>query len=142
MVMRSRIIALGMVIAAAAALSAQPAYRLHGNGELWVAKAENCRGIPCVVWHLLDNHPRTREITAGNLIIDGQQGGPFDPLKALPDAAPLYQRRDDGTTWVYTGKPCNGGACLGWQQIGGNQPAVSIVAAGLQLYQRHSNGSI
>lgn len=139
--MRYRFIALGIVIVGAAALSAQPAYRLHESGELWVAKAENCRGTGCVVWYLLDNHPMTREITAG-----GPTDAGFDPLKGPLEAAPpLYQRRDDGTIWLYTGKPCIGGACRGWQQLDrqpDNNPAVSIVAAGKQLYQRRRNGEI
>lgn len=130
-------VALGMVLAAASALSAQPVYRLHDNGEIWVAKADTCRGSSCVVWHLLDNNPNTREITAG-----GVPSGGFDPLKAPPDAPPLYQRHADGKIWLYTGKPCNGGSCLGWQLLDNNQLTVSIVAAGQHLYQRRSDGEI
>ena len=110
------------------------AYRLHDSGELWVARAENCYGTECVVWYLLDNHSMTREITAG-----GPANAGFDPLKGPLEAPPLYQRRDDGTIWLYTGKPCSGGSCQGWQQLD-NKKAVSIVAAGKQLYQRRSDG--
>lgn len=131
-------VAVGIVVAAATALSAQPVYRLHDNGDLWVAKAENCRGEPCVVWHLLDNNPETQEITAGWTLSGG-----FDPLKAPPEAPPLYQRRTDGTIWLYTGKPCIGGSCPGWQLLEKKNPeTVSIVAAGEHLYQRHNTGAI
>lgn len=130
-------VAVGIVLAAATALSAQPTYRLHDNGDLWVSRVEWCRGISCVEWHLLDNNPNTREITAGA----GPSGG-FDPLKAPPDAAPLYQRHADGKIWIYTGKPCNGGSCPGWQLLDNNPLTVSIVAAGKHLYQRHSDGAI
>jgi len=138
---QSQAVAIGIVVAAATALSAQPVYRLHDNGELWVAKAANCGGNPCVVWHLLDNNPDTREITAGGLSVDEEQVARFDPLKAPPDAPALYQRRANGTIWLYTGKPCSGGLCPGWQQLDSNL-AVSIVAAGKQLYQRRGNGEI
>ena len=33
-------IALGIVVATATASSAQPTYRLHNNGELWVSRAD------------------------------------------------------------------------------------------------------
>ena len=134
--MRFRLMALGMVLAAATALSAQPVYRLHDNGELWVSKVETCSSGLCTKWHLLDNNPKTREITAGG----GAPGG-FDPLKAFPDAPPLYKRHDDGQIWRYTGTPCSGGSCPGWQLLD-NSPTVSIVAAGQQLYQRRRNGEI
>lgn len=146
--MRYRLtIAVGIVIAAATALSGQPVYRLHDNGELWVAKAGICSGQPCVKWHLLDNNPNTREITAG-----GDAPGGFDPLKAsdpiktpldVPLAAPpLYQRHADGKIWRYTGTPCSGGSCPGWELLDNNQETVSIVAAGRHLYQRHKDGKI
>lgn len=134
--MRYRLtIAVGIVIAAAAALSAQPAYRLHDNGEIWVARAENCRSGPCVGWHMLDNDPNTREIAAG-VVPSG-----FDSLDGYPKAPPLYQRHEDGTIWLYTGKPCGGGSCLGWKKLDDNG-AVSIVAAGEYLYQRRGNDGI
>lgn len=134
---QSQAVVLGIVVAAAPPLSAQPVYRLHDNGDLWVAKTENCRGESCVVWHLLDNHPKTQEITAG-----GTKTAGFDPLKAPPEAPPLYQRRTDGTIWLYTGKPCLGGSCPGWQQLDKNLQTVSIVAAGEHLYKRHDTGAI
>ena len=129
-------IAVGIVVATATALSAQPTYRLHNNGELWVSRAGTCDGKACVKWHLLDHNPTTREITAGGWT------GAFDPLKAPPDAAPLYKRSDDGRIWRYTGKPCSGGLCSGWEPMDANQRTVSIVAAGRYLYKRHNDGAI
>jgi len=137
--MRYRLITLGIVIAVATALSAQPTYRLHANGEIWVDRLENCGPVQCVKWYLLGNDPTTREITAGL----GTSGG--DGLKGYPDYVPLYQRRTDGTILIYTGEPCCGGACLGWKVLDPKRernPAVSIFAAGEQLYQLRERGDI
>ena len=138
--MRYRLITLSIVIAAATALSAQPTYRLHQNGELLVSRVENCSSGPCVKWYLLDNNPDTREITAGLQAA----GGGFDSLKPYPEAPPLYQRRVDGKILFYTGKPCIGGSCPGWRLLDHDpaNPAVSIVAAGEHLYQLRSKGTI
>ena len=126
--MRYRLtIAAGIFIAVATALSAQPVYRLHDDGELSVSRAETCDGQPCTSWHLLDNNPKTREVTAGG---------------APADTPPLYQRHADGSIWRYTGKPCCDGACPGWQRIDNDGRTVSIVAAGPYLYKRHSDGAI
>lgn len=139
--MRYHLIALGIVIAAATPLSAQPVYRLHDNGSIWVNTAP-CSGASCP-WVLLDNNPNTREITAS-----GVPAGGFQSHKAPPDAPALYQRRADGTIWLYNGKPCDGASCPGWQMLDKNQQTVSIVAAGfpdpenLILYKRHNDGEI
>ncbi|HJQ37735.1 MAG TPA: hypothetical protein VKB93_11405 [Thermoanaerobaculia bacterium] len=137
--MRTKLIALGIIVAAAAALSAQPAYQLHDNGNLWVNTGIACSGVSCPGWVLLDNHPTTVEIAvaAGGVPADKQDTPDADPT-------PLYQRRSDGTVWDYTGTPCNNGACLGWRQIDDNQEIVSIVAASLdkkiKLYEHRKNG--
>lgn len=55
--MRYRLmIVVGMVLAAATALSAQPAYQLHDNGNVWVSDGRPCKGTLCPGWVLLDNH--------------------------------------------------------------------------------------
>jgi len=139
------VIVVGIVVAAATALSAQPVYQLHDNGNIWVSSGVPCSGVSCPGWHLLGNNPGTVEITAA-----GVPAGGFDSTKASPDAPPLYQRRADGTILFYTGTPCNGRSCTGWQMIDKNPLTVSIVAAGTpigtppptHLYKRHSDGAI
>jgi len=137
--MRYRLMVLGIVITAATVLSAQPTYRLQENGELFVSRNEWCSGQACIKWHLLDNNPNTREITAGL-----QAGSGSVPLEPYPDAPPLYQRHADGKIWFYTGKPCCAGSCPGWRLLDDHpaDPAVSIVAAGEHLYQRRRSGAI
>lgn len=143
--MRYHLITLGIVIAAATAISAQPAYRLEGNGSIWVNTGP-CIGAKCT-WQLLDHNQNTREITASGV----PSGGFFSPDAPTEDpskAPALYQRHADGKIWFYTGTPCNGGSCPGWQMLDNNQQTVSIVAAGfpdpknLILYKRHRNGEI
>ena len=139
--MRYHLIALGIIIAAATAISAQPAYQLDSNGNIWVNTGP-CTGDSCH-WILLDNNRNTREITASGVPSAG-----FHSPDAPPMAPALYQRHEDGKIWLYTGTPCKGGSCQGWQMLDNNRLTVSIVAAGfpdpknLILYQRHRNGSI
>jgi hypothetical protein len=52
--------------------------------------------------------------------------------------APLYQTHWDGSIWQYTGAPCNGGFCPGWQQLDSNPATAEIAAGGGQLYQFHN----
>jgi hypothetical protein len=48
--------------------------------------------------------------------------------------------------WRYTGKPCSGDSCPGWQKLDNNPKTVAIVAAGghheQSLYQLHNDGWI
>ncbi len=49
---------------------------------------------------------------------------------------------DVGSIWKYTGTPCSGNSCPGWQKFDNNNATVRIAAAGGKLYQLHSNGRI
>ena len=56
-------------------------------------------------------------------------------------------RVDDGAPiWRYTGTPCSGDACPGWQRLDNNPKTVSVTAAGdhheQNLYQLHNDGWI
>jgi hypothetical protein len=55
--------------------------------------------------------------------------------------APLYQTHWDGSIWKYTGAPCNGGYCPGWQQLDSNPATTQLAAIGGQLYQLHYSDS-
>ncbi len=51
-------------------------------------------------------------------------------------------RNPDGTIWRYTGTPCAGNSCPGWQVLDNNPKTAAIVAAGTRLYQLHNDGVI
>ncbi len=47
-----------------------------------------------------------------------------------------------GSIWVYTGTPCSGTTCTGWQELDNNNESVRIAATGSNLYQLWNNGEI
>ncbi|HKX26927.1 MAG TPA: M12 family metallo-peptidase [Blastocatellia bacterium] len=51
-------------------------------------------------------------------------------------------RNPNGAIWRYTGVPCSGNSCTGWQMLDNNPKSVAIIAAGLALYQLHNDGRI
>ena len=54
----------------------------------------------------------------------------------------LYQLHNDGWIWRYTGTPCNGERCPGWERLDDNAKTVAIAAADDNLYQLHNDGWI
>ena len=55
---------------------------------------------------------------------------------------PLYQLHKDGKIWRFTGTPCSGNSCPGWQMLDNNTATKAIAADGTRLYQLHNNGKI
>jgi hypothetical protein len=51
-------------------------------------------------------------------------------------------RPTTGAIWRYTGTPCSGNSCPGWQRLDNNPKTVAIVAGGNSLYQLHNDGWI
>jgi peptidyl-Asp metalloendopeptidase len=48
-----------------------------------------------------------------------------------------------GLIWRYTGVPCSGGSCPGWELLDNNPATVAIAVDGSgNLYQLHSSGLI
>jgi len=47
-----------------------------------------------------------------------------------------------GAIWQYTGTPCSGNSCPGWQIFDNNEASVRISAGGNSLYQLHNSGKI
>ncbi len=47
-----------------------------------------------------------------------------------------------GSIWRYTGTPCSGNSCPGWQKYDNNAATVRIAASGTKLYQLHNSGKI
>jgi len=65
-----------------------------------------------------------------------------DNIKTVDIAADdgaLYQLHNDGMIWRYTGTPCAGNACPGWQMLDDNPRTTEIAAGGGQLYQLHDD---
>jgi hypothetical protein len=49
---------------------------------------------------------------------------------------------DVGSIWRYTGTPCSGNSCPGWQKFDNNAATARIAASGSKLYQLHNSGKI
>jgi M6 family metalloprotease-like protein len=47
-----------------------------------------------------------------------------------------------GSIWQYTGTPCSGNSCPGWQKFDNNAATMRIAAGGNKLYQLHNSGKI
>ena len=54
----------------------------------------------------------------------------------------LYQLHRSGAIWRFTGAPCSGVSCPGWQRLDSNVRTEQIAVGASQLYQRHNNGAI
>jgi ribosomal protein L24E len=54
----------------------------------------------------------------------------------------LYQLHNDGSIFRFTGTPCSGGSCPGWQMLDNKNAAIAITAAARGLLQLHNDGSI
>jgi hypothetical protein len=56
------------------------------------------------------------------------------------------KKADGAAIWQYTGVPCSGNSCGGWQKLDNNQKTVAIAAGGdhheQRLYQLHNDGMI
>jgi hypothetical protein len=58
-------------------------------------------------------------------------------------AAPVvYELHTTGSVWGYTGTPCNGQACPGWEMLNDDSKAVQIAAGAGTLYQLDSDGTV
>jgi hypothetical protein len=67
----------------------------------------------------------------------------------LPTAAGLrvysstiFVGEEGASIWRYTGTPCSGDSCPGWQRLDNNPKTVAIAVAGNQVYQLHNDGWI
>ena len=58
-------------------------------------------------------------------------------------AAPLvYELHTTGSVWGYTGTPCNGQVCSGWEMLNDDPKAVQIAAGAGTLYQMDSDSTV
>jgi hypothetical protein len=64
-------------------------------------------------------------------------------ISTLHAAAPvLYELHSTGSVWGYTGVPCNGKVCSGWEMLDDETTTIQIAAGNGTLYQRHTDGSV
>jgi hypothetical protein len=54
----------------------------------------------------------------------------------------LYQIHRDRKIWRFTGTPCVGERCGGWELLDRNPASMTIVASGGELYQLHRGGRV
>jgi hypothetical protein len=58
-------------------------------------------------------------------------------------AAPVvYELHSSGSVWGYTGTPCDGQVCPGWEMLNDDSRAVQIAAGAGTLYQLNNDGAI
>jgi hypothetical protein len=55
----------------------------------------------------------------------------------VADGGSLFQLHNTGKIWRYTGTPCSGNSCPGWQMLDNNGMTGRIDASGGKLYQIH-----
>lgn len=78
-------------------------YQLHNNGGIWRWKGGACVENRCASWERLDNNRQARAMAAAEQF-------------EASDLFPLFQVRDTGTVWRWTGQPCAGDACY-WRNV-------------------------
>ena len=67
------------------------------------------------------------------------------PCSTVGGASPaiVFKESDPpASIWVYTGTPCSGSSCPGWQLLDDNNESVRIAAGDNGLYQLHNTGKI
>jgi len=68
---------------------------------------------------------------------------PCTTIKGSKPGIEFTESNPPGSIWVYTGTPCNGTSCTGWQELDDNNESVRIAATSTnQLYQLWNNGNI
>jgi hypothetical protein len=53
-----------------------------------------------------------------------------------------FAQSADVTIWKYTGTPCTGASCPGWQMLDDNTKTIGFAASGNSLYQLHDDETI
>ena len=68
---------------------------------------------------------------------------PCTTIKGSKPGISFSESNPPGSIWVYTGTPCNGTTCTGWQELDNNNESVRIAATSTnQLYQLWNNGAV
>ena len=84
---------------------------------------------------------------AGNFVVAAWASATAPP--GLPAATGLgiystvrFVGQDGASIWRYTGTPCSGDSCPGWEKLDNNSRTIAIVADAGESYQLHNNGKI
>ena len=110
------------------------------GGKVWQYTGTPCNNENCSGWKMLDNNAATVEIAAGKgpIISEGGKGAILNNglrSTAIGDAPLLYQLHNTGKIFRYTGTPCNGNSCPGWQMLDNDLRNRRIVAGGETFYR-------
>lgn len=81
-------------------------------------------------------------ISTGVPITDTRTGGSVSKPRMNLEAAVNSVVSTNGSIWRFTGTPCSGSSCPGWQRLDNNPASVRIAAGGSSLYQLHNSGRI
>jgi hypothetical protein len=84
---------------------------------------------------------------AGNFILTAWTSATAPAGVTAPPGLAVYSSihyigSDGAAIWRYTGTPCSGDSCPGWQRWDNNPRSIAIAADGGELYQLHNNGRI
>jgi hypothetical protein len=58
-------------------------------------------------------------------------------VNIVTDGVLLLQLHNTGLIWRYTGTPCSGNSCPGWQMLDNNPATEQIAPYGISGYQLH-----
>jgi len=98
-----------------------PLVQLHYDGPIWQYTGTPCNATGCPGWRELDRNPAAVQIAG---FPDGGMGASSE----FPNGS-IFQLRNDGSIWSYTGTPCNRTDCPGWKQIDFDPNVTGITAA-------------
>lgn len=134
-------------------------FELWNSGNIWQYTGTPCSGSSCPGWTQISADSNTVAVETGanavyRLDNNGQlslfSGGISWQLVdnntaiatlAVDTGGVAYELHNNGEIWQYTGTPCSGNSCPGWQMLDNNSNTVAIAAA-YYLYEMHSDGTI
>jgi hypothetical protein len=118
-----------------------PLIQLHkSSSDTSIWQYTGTTGTPCcAAWRKLDQNDLIEDIAG---ITDGSMG--FNP-EYFPNGS-IFQLHTSGSIWRYTGTPCDGNFCPGWQQIDNNPAntvkAIVVAEVSGQVFKLLNNGQV
>jgi hypothetical protein len=124
----------------------------HGNEHPSSVASQRFRTIMAYACNAPDNcDPRIQYWSTPNVTYGGVPVGTAatnDNARVLNGTATTVAAfkstagSDAGSIWRFTGTPCSGNSCPGWQRLDDNGASVRIAAGAGNLYQLHNSGRI